>query len=176
MLMRQSSDSTTDLIYTEKISSNKTAALFLALMILFFLLLLWRVNIGSWDVFAVVFLCFSIFFFFYLVNFRSLIIHLTSKYLKLKFGIFTWNVPMDNVEECRGDEIPLFMKYGGAGIHFMFIRNRYRASFNFLEYPRVVIAFKRKVGPVKDISFSTRQPEVVLQRIQQALASNMPTK
>jgi hypothetical protein len=58
------------------------------------------------------------------------------------------------------------MKYGGAGIHFMFIRDRYRASFNFLEYPRVVIAFKKKVGPVRDISFSTRKPEDVIQLIQ----------
>ncbi len=28
----------------------------------------------------------------------------------------------------------------------MLIRRRYRVSLNFLEYPRVVIAFKRKVG------------------------------
>lgn len=60
------------------------------------------------------------------------------------------------------------MRMGGAGIHFMSIRKRYRASFNFLEYPRVVIAFKRKVGPVQDISFSTRQPEKVIRLIQEA--------
>jgi hypothetical protein len=170
--MRQSADPTNDLIYTEKISSNKTEALFLALMILFLLLLIWRVNVGSWDVLAVVFLCFFIFFFFYSVNYRILMIRLTSESLKLTFGIFTWRVPLDNVEECRLDEIPLLMRMGGAGIHFMSIRKRYRASYNFLEYPRVVIAFKRKEGLVRDISFSTRRPDDVLRLIQEAVSAN----
>jgi hypothetical protein len=63
------------------------------------------------------------------------------------------------------------MKMGGAGIHFMFIRKRYRASFNFLEYPRVVIAFKRKAGPVQDISFSTRRPDDLIRLIQAAASA-----
>ena len=171
-LMRQSADQTDDLIYNERISSNKTEALFLAFMILFLLLLIWRVNVGSLDVLAVVFLCFFLLFLFYSVNFRTLIIQLTSKSLKLKFGIFTWVVPLDNVEECRLDEIPILIRIGGAGIHFMLIRKRYRASFNFLEYPRVVIAFKKKVGPVRDISFSTRQPDEVLRLIQDVVSAN----
>jgi Ca2+/Na+ antiporter len=171
LLMRQSANPTNNLIYTERISSNKTEALFLALTILFLLLLIWRVNVGSWDVLAVVLLCFSIFFFFYTVNYRTLTIHLTSKSIKLIFGIFTWVVPMDNIAECRLDEIPLLMRMGGAGIHFMLIRKRYRASFNFLEYPRVVIAFKRKVGPVQDISFSTRRPDDILQIIQETISA-----
>jgi Ca2+/Na+ antiporter len=170
--MRQSADQASDLIYTERISSNKTEALFLALTLLFFLLLIWRVNVGSWDVLAVVFLCFFIFSFFYSVNYRKLMIQITSKSLKLKFGIFTWIVPLDNVEECCIDEIPLLMRMGGAGIHFMSIRKRYRASFNFLEYPRVVIAFKKKVGPVRDISFSTRRPDNVLRLMQEAISAN----
>jgi Ca2+/Na+ antiporter len=169
--MRQSADQTGDLIYTERISSNKTEALFLALMILFLLLLIWRVNASSWDILAFVILCFSIIFIFYSVNYRTLIIHLTSKSLQLKFGIFTWIVPLDNVEECRLDEIPLLMRLGGAGIHFMYIRKRYRASYNFLEYPRVVITFKRKVGPVRDISFSTRQPDDVIRLIQETVSA-----
>jgi hypothetical protein len=69
--MRQSADPTNDLIYTESISSNKTEALFLAHTLLFLLLLIWRVNVGSWDVPAVVLLCFCIFFFFYSVNYRT---------------------------------------------------------------------------------------------------------
>jgi hypothetical protein len=77
---------------------------------------------------------------------------------------------LNNVESCALDEIPALMKYGGAGIHFMMIGKRYRASFNFLEYPRVVIAFKRKMGPVRDISFSTRQPMEVLWIIQRAIS------
>jgi hypothetical protein len=63
------------------------------------------------------------------------------------------------------------MRLGGAGIHFMVIENRYRASFNFLEYPRVVIALKRKKGPVRDISFSTRHPEELLQRLRDSVSA-----
>jgi Ca2+/Na+ antiporter len=174
--MKQSPDPTSDLIYTERISSNRTEALFLGLMILFLLLLIWRVNIGGLDVLAIVFLCFFSIFLFYSVNYRTLIIRLASESLKLTFGIFTWRVPLDNVEECHHDEIPLLMRMGGAGIHFMFIRKRYRASFNFLEYPRVVVAFKRKVGPVRDISFSTRRPDDVLLLIQGAVSANKATQ
>jgi len=174
--MRQSADRTIDLIYTERISSNKTEALFLAFMILFFLLFIWRVNTGSLDILVVAFSSFFILFLFYSVNYRTLIIHLTSKSLKLKFGIFTWVVPIDNIENCCLDEIPLLMRMGGAGIHFMMIRKRYRASFNFLEYPRVVIAFKIKAGLVRDISFSTRYPDDVLRLIQEAVSVNSATQ
>jgi Ca2+/Na+ antiporter len=163
---------TDDLIYNERVSSNRTEALFLALTILFFLLLIWHVNAGSLDILAAVFFCFFGLFFFYSVNYRTLLIRLTAESLNLTFGLFTWKVPLDNVEECHLDSLPLLMKYGGAGIHFMFIRNRYRASFNFLEYPRVVIAFKRKAGPVRDISFSTRRPDDVLRLIQEAVSAN----
>jgi hypothetical protein len=106
------------------------------------------------------------------VNFRTLIIRLNAESLTLTFGIFTWRVPLDNVETCGLDELPTLMRLGGAGIHFMFIRKRYRASFNFLEHPRVVIAFKRKVGLVRDISFSTRRPADVLRLIQAAVTAS----
>jgi len=162
---------TDDLIYNERVSSNRTEALFLTLTILFFLLLIWRVNAGSLDVLATVFFCLCSLFFFYSVNYRTLIIRLTSESLKLTFGIFTWIVPLNNVEECCLDELPMLMRMGGAGIHFMSIRKRYRASFNFLEHPRVVIAFKRKEGLVRDISFSTRRPDEVLRLIKEAISA-----
>jgi hypothetical protein len=113
------------------------------------------------DGLAAAFLFFCVVFSFYSVNYRTLIIRLTPKSLKLTFGIFTWTVALDNIEACQLDDIPTFMRNGGAVMHSMFIRKRYRASFNFLEYPGIAIAFKRKVGPVQDISFSTRQPEDV---------------
>ena len=160
-----------DLIYDERVTSKRTEVLFLALTIFFFLLLIWRVNAGSLDILAAVFFCLFGLFLFYSVNYRTLIIRLTSESLKLTFGIFTWTVPLNNVKECRLDDIPVLMRMGGAGIHFMIIRKRYRASFNFLEHPRVVIAFKRKVGLVRDISFSTRRPDDVLRLIQEAVSA-----
>jgi len=165
-----------NLLYHERVTSNKTEALFLALTILFLVLLVWRVSVEGLDVLGVVFSFFFGFFFFYSVNYRTLIIRLTPEYLKLTFGIFIWRVPLDNIEECRLDEIPLLMRLGGAGIHFMFIRKRYRASFNFLEHPRVVIAFKRKEGLVRDISFSTRRPDDILRLIQEAVSANRATQ
>jgi Ca2+/Na+ antiporter len=160
-----------DLIYDERVASKRTEVLFLALTILFFLLLVWRVTAGSLDIPAAVFFCLFGLFLFYSVNYRTLIIRLTAESLKLTFGIFTWTVPLDNVEECRLDDIPVLMRMGGAGIHFMIIRRRYRASFNFLEHPRVVITFKRRVGPVRDISFSTRRPDDVVRLIKEAVSA-----
>jgi len=159
-----------DLKYDERVTSNKTEALFIALTLLFFLLLIWRVNAGRLNLLAVVLFCLFGLFLFYSVNYRTLIIRLTSEFLKLRFGIFTWTVPLDNVEECRLDDIPVLMRMGGAGIHFMSIRKRYRASFNFLEHPRVVIALKRKTGPVRDISFSTRRPDDVVRLVRDAVS------
>jgi hypothetical protein len=159
-----------DLIYDEKVTSKRTEVLFLALTFLFFLLLIWRVIAADPDIIAAVIFCLFGLFLFYSVNYRTLTICLTSESLKLTFGIFTWTVPLDNVEECRLDDIPMFMRMGGAGIHFMRIRKRYRASFNFLEHPRIVIAFKRKVGLVRDISFSTRRPDDVLRLVQEAVS------
>jgi hypothetical protein len=165
--MRQSADQTNNLIYTERITSNKTKALFLVLMMLSLLLLMWRVTSDRLDILAVAFIFLFIIFLFYSLNYQTLLIHLNPDSLNLTFGIFTWTIPVDNIQECSLDELPAIMKYGGAGIHFMFIRKRYRASFNFL----VVIAFKRKVGPVWDISFSTRKPDDILRFIQQAISS-----
>lgn len=155
-------------IYTENVSSKRTEFLFIALTILFFLLLIWRAISSSLDILAGVFLFFFCFFLFYSLNYRTLMICLTSDALKLSFGIFRSIVPLNNIGECSLDDIPAVMRMGGAGIHFMVIRNRYRASFNFLEHSRVVIGLKRKVGLVRDISFSTRQPEELLQLIQGA--------
>ncbi|NIS82912.1 MAG: hypothetical protein GTO14_22535 [Anaerolineales bacterium] len=159
---------TDNLIYGERLSSNRTEALFISLTILFLMLLIWQVRTGSSNILSAAFFLFFIFFLFYSLNYRTLIILLTSKSLKLKFGVFTWTIPLDNIGDCRHDDLPMLMRFGGAGIHFMLIRGRYRASFNFLEHPRVVIALKKKAGLVRDISFSTRHPDEVIQLLQSA--------
>ena len=160
-----------DTIYEEKVTSPRTELLFVVLAILFFLLFIWRANTGL-DALAIVLCCVFCMFLFYSVNYRTLIIRLSSECLKLKFGIFTWRVHLDNIDEClHDDNIPTLMRLGGAGIHFMMVRKRYRASFNFLEHPRVVISFKRKAGLVRDISFSTRQPNDVIRYVQDTISS-----
>lgn len=104
---------------------------------LFVLLLIWRFSTVRLDVLAVVFLCLFVFFLFYAVNYRTLVIRLTPERLVLRFGLFTWKVPLDNVEACRLDDVPTLTRLGGAGIHFLGVRGRYRASFNFLEHLRL---------------------------------------
>jgi Ca2+/Na+ antiporter len=153
---------TEEILYTEKIQSNKTLALFVGLTLVFFILSVWRLNAGRLDILGAVFLVFFALFLFYSLDYRTLLIQISATALRLKFGIFSWTVPLDNIEDCRLDELPTVMRQGGAGIHFMLIRKRYRASFNFLEYPRVVVALKKKIGPVRDISFSTRQPDEIV--------------
>jgi hypothetical protein len=160
------------LLYEESITSNRTEVLFIFLTLLSSFYYIGRVKAGKRDILATISLFITILFLFYSLNFRTLIIRLTSKFLTLKFGLFSWAVRLDNIVDCYLDEIPWLMRNGGAGIHFMMIRNRYRASFNFLEYPRLVIAFKKKVGPVQDISFSTRQPDQVIYLVQEAVALN----
>jgi Ca2+/Na+ antiporter len=154
-----------EIIYSEKLQSNKTEALFVGLTVVFFLVFMWRMSLGSLDVLGAVFLAFFVMFLFYSLNYRTLVIQISATALRLKFGILSWRVALDNIENCRLDELPTLMRQGGAGIHFMLIRNRYRASLNFLEYPRVVVALKKKIGPVRDISFSTQQPDEIIQVI-----------
>lgn len=167
--MRHSSGG--DLIYGEDLSSARTTALFAALMILFFLLFIWRLSAAGLEILAAALLLLSGFFLFYSVNYRTLWIRLYPGSLELAFGIFTWSVPLGNVEACDLDHLPKLMEMGGAGIHYMMIRGRYRVSFNFLEYPRVVVTLKRPAGVVQDVSFSTRRPDEVLQLLRAAASA-----
>jgi hypothetical protein len=162
------------LLYHERLSSNKTEALFLGLTGVFLLLLAWRLRAAGLDWLAVLFGVFFVLFLFYSLNYRTLAIRLTPQGLTLRFGVFTWRVPLENILACALDELPTVMRLGGAGIHFMLVGDRYRASFNFLEYPRVVIALKRKAGPVRDISFSTRQPEEIIRLVRAMRPASPP--
>jgi hypothetical protein len=157
--------------YHEKVFSNRTEAFFLVLTLLFLLLSIWHVNASGLDGLTVVPFCLFCFFLFYSLNYRVLLIQLTPDVLELKFGLFTWTVPTANIENCFLDDTSLW-RIGGAGIHFSPIHGRYRAMFNFLEHPRVVIALKKKKGLVRDIAFSTRQPTEVLRIIQEATSTN----
>ena len=159
-------------IYSEKLSSKKTEILFIILTMLFLLLLIWRVSLVSMDFLASVFICFFGLFLFYSINYRTLVIQLSPEALRLSFGIFSWTILLSNVADIQlDDDLPGINKYGGAGIHFMFVRKRYRVSFNFLEYSRVVIRLVGNAGLVKDVSFSTCQPDEILRLLQGSLAA-----
>ena len=158
------------IIYHEKLTSIKTTMLFVMLTIVCFCLSIWRLLASSMNWLAVLLLSLACFFLFYSINYRILDIQLDTNSLKLQFGIFRWQVPLTNIAHFQlDDDIPWLMRNGGAGIHFMFVGGRYRGSFNFLEYPRVVISLRNKIGPVLDLSFSTSQPEQLLKHLEEAI-------
>lgn len=158
--------------FEERLTSNRTEGLFFTLTALFGGLFAWlrKVKTNRWlsgtSLFA------FLVFLFYSINFRTLVVHLSPRTLTLTFGLFKWSIPIENIDYCAIDDVPAFKRFGGAGVHFMSVRGRYRASFNFLEYPRVLIQFKTPVGPVRDISFSTRQPEEVIRLIRDEISAS----
>jgi hypothetical protein len=157
-------------LFEERVTSGLTQALFVGLTIVFLLLLIWRMTAARLGALGITFLLLMLVFLFYSLNYRTLVIRLSPHSLRLQFGIFGWTVRLDNIEECRLDDLPLLMKYGGAGIHFMLVRRRYRVSFNFLEHPRVVIALRRRSGPVRDVSFSTTRPDELMLLLRSAVS------
>ncbi len=153
--------------YYEVVSSRKTERLFTGLAIFFAILCAGSTGVHLAAGWAIFFLCLSAFFVFYALNYRTLVIHMDASTLRLRFGIFQWTVPLSNIETCFPDPVSL-QRIGGAGIHFTFIDGRYRAMFNFLEYPRVVLQLKKKKGPVRDIAFSTQHPDDIIRWIKNA--------
>ncbi len=71
-----------------------------------------------------------IFFLFYSLNYRTLKIQLTADTLQLTFGIFTWKIAISNIKNCYLDENTIW-RFGGAGIHFMFVKGKYWAFLTF---------------------------------------------
>ena len=158
-----------DFLYTEYLTSKRTTLFFAMLSVSCFSLAIMRASWYAFEALTLTLAFFSAFFLFYTLNYRVLEIKLTAKALKITFGIFSWEVPFSQIAESQLDSLPIIKQFGGAGIHFMFVRKRYRASFNFLEYPRVVVALTKKVGLVQDISFSTRHPDEVIGLIQDGM-------
>jgi len=155
--------------YNEKLSSTKTEALFIVLTLVFLSLFVWRWLSSGWDGWAITFVCIFALFLFYVINYRTLKIYITSESLRLTFGIFTWTIAISNIKNCYIDEDTI-LRFGGAGIHFMWIKGKYRAFFNFLEFPRMVVTLKDKKGLVREIAFTTRHPEQVMRIIQSGLS------
>lgn len=160
-----------DQLYEEILSSDWTQGLFVGLTIILGALLWNESNAGGPGVLIVIYFILTFLFLLYSLNYRTLKIRLDRQVLRLKFGVFSYTIPLENIQSGQLDELNWYQKYGGAGIHFMSVRGRYRASFNFLEYPRIVITLREKVGWVRDVSFSTRKPEKILSLLQHLLTA-----
>ncbi len=154
-----------DQIYQEKVQSLLTSLLFTLLALVFSTLFTWRVTVVGFRAFPIICLVLSLFFFFYILNFQTLRITITEEVVLLKFGLIRWRTWLKNIQTCKMDDSPNLIKYGGAGVHFAFVKGEYRTFFNFLEHPRILITFHHKQGLVQGLVFTTRQPEQVVEII-----------
>ena len=158
-----------DLIYRETLRSKKTTGLFFALAVIWLILGIARLLSSGWAALTFIFLGLSGFFFLYVANFWKLDIHIHPEQLQVKFGLIVWRVPLKNIASIEADDLPWLMRNGGAGVHFMLVNGLYRVNFNFLEYPRLLVRFKQKTGPVQALSLSTQQPEKLTAEINQRI-------
>ena len=160
--MDRAGDAGSELLYREELTSPLTTVFFAALALLFAALASWRWRAAGSQTLTWFLVILSLYFLFYTLNFRVLIIAITPQFIRLKFGFIAWQTPLADLERVYRDKLDFFRYYGAAGLHFMVVRGRYRASFNFLEYPRVALALRRPAGPLREISFSTRQPDEII--------------
>jgi len=161
--------------YYEEVRSFKTSLLFLFLSAVFSTFFIKRVlTLGYREniAFSTVLLFFSIFFGLYVLNYWTLKIIITDKKIQLNFGLIRWRSDLSNVKAVEMDDSPPVIKYGGAGVHFAYVRGMYRAFFNFLEFPRILITYQEKQGLVQGLVFTTRNPEKVIKIIKGRMENN----
>jgi len=152
-------------VYSENVSSPRTSALFMILCAFFGWLAYRRLqNHPAGETLAIVYLLLAAMFLFYVLNYHTLHIRINMEKVTLRFGLFTRHIPIHTISTVTIDSESLW-RIGGAGIHFSWFQRRYRAMFNFLQYPRVVLQLSRKRGPVQDVAFTTRNPAAVMETI-----------
>ena len=152
-----------NMLYSEKIRSTKTSLLFVILAMIFFALFGWRYSVVGFRFIPVLYAFLGLVFCFYVINFRELEISITDQTLQLKFGVIAWSSNIENIKSFDRYDPPFWIKYGGAGVHFAMVDGDYKAFYNFLEYPRVMVGFHQKQGWVQSLVFTTRQPDKILQ-------------
>ncbi|MEJ2413320.1 MAG: hypothetical protein P8Y34_10080 [Anaerolineales bacterium] len=155
-----------EVIYKEEIRSNLTTIIFASLSLACLTLFAWRYAVVGWKFTPGLFCFLGLFFLFYTLNYRTLEIQISSDELNLKFGLVKWTTVLENIDSWQLDDSPWWIKYGGAGVHFAAVRGKYRAYFNFLEYPRVLVTLQEKQGWVRQLCFTTRQPDQVQVQLQ----------
>jgi len=152
-----------NVLYSEKVKSNITTALFVILALIFVGLFAWRYSVVGFRFTPGLFAFLALFFCFYVINYRVLTITITDQALRLDFGLISWRTDLENIAQSTLYDPPFWIKYGGAGVHFASVEGVYKAFYNFLEYPRILIKFRHKQGLVQALVFTTRQPDQILE-------------
>ncbi len=136
-----------NVLYSEKVRSNKTSLLFMFLAIIFFALFGWRFSVVGYRFVPGLYAFFGLFFCFYVINFRELEISITDQTLQLKFGVIGWSSNIENIKSSILYDPPFWIKFGGAGFH-----GRWRLQ-GVLQLPGISsdhdrISSKTRMGPI----------------------------
>lgn len=95
--------------YEERVTSVWTQALFWSLAAFFSGLLVWRTRMAALDVIAAASLFLAVLFLMCSLNYGTLAIQIRSASPGLRFGIYHLSIPLDNIQACQVDDLPVFM-------------------------------------------------------------------
>jgi len=96
------------------------------------------------------------------INFSRMKIKINNKGIMIRSGVIKNLIPWKDVKDCSVDEgSPL--KYGGWGQRFWRVKGNFRIIYNAAAGKRIAISLNS--GIVREIVFSTRNPEKVMRII-----------
>jgi len=158
--------------YDETLFSKWSTLLLFSITVIFILLYFYQIIVGPigtdpapnwfWLVMAVFMLAITI-------NFGRLTTRITSAGLTVSYGIFKKRIPWRNIEDCYIDEASA-IRYGGWGIRLGRVGGRWRTVYNVIGGPRVVVSLKK--GRIRELVFSTENPEEVIGAIDRYLSTH----
>lgn len=155
-----------DNIYEEKIFSKWTTIILVGtfLFVLFlsvFLILIEPIKEPIQAVVLFVLLFVLLLLLAVMINFCTLSIKMTPKFIIVSYGIFKNKILWENIEDCYSDNASAIRHYGGWGIRIGRVSGKWRKVYNTIGEPRVVLLLKRGKF-FKEFVFSTKNPGEVM--------------
>lgn len=152
--------------YTEKVFSKWMFLILGSITVIFSFIGAYEIMIGwqwteplpvwFWPVMALFFLVITI-------NYFRLTIKIDHERLTVGYGVSKSKISWDNIEDCYLDETSSLW-YGGWGSRLGRVDGKWRAVYNVIGGPRVVVSLKE--GWIREVAFSTKDPEEVMEKIE----------
>ena len=156
-------------IFEEDIYSKTTTGLLITPTLVILFLLSYQIliePIGSHLVPNWFLLLLFLFFLGCTVNFVRLTIRITTKDIKIRYGVFRRTILWNDIDNCYFDETSI-ISYGGWGIRIGKVDGKWRLVYNIIGVPRVVLSLKK--GKFREFVFSTKNPDEVIEAIKQRI-------
>ncbi len=102
------------------------------------------------------------------INFSRMKIKIDNDGIFIIYGVMKKKISWKNVKDCSVDE-GSSVKYGGWGLRFWRGKGNFRIIYNIAAGDRIVISLNS--GFVREIVFSTRNPEKVMKIIKKHISS-----